>query len=152
MTLREFRSLLARHPGKAFQLRLPDGGSVPECFHITEVGRVRKTFIDCGGQMHDEETCLLQAWLGGDEDHRLATGKLSGIINKAMSFLPDEDVPVEIEYEDAVISQYRVPEAVVTDTAVVLNLTHKHTDCLAKEACGIPERAESGCGCGPGCC
>ena len=152
MTLREFQSLLSQHPGKAFQLRLPDGDAVPECFHITEVGRVRKTFIDCGGEMHDEETCLLQAWLGGDEDHRLATSKMAGIMAKARSFLPNEDIPLEIEYEEGLISQYRVTEATVTDGAVVLHTAHKHTDCLAKEVCGIPEKSTSGCGCGPGCC
>ena len=28
---------------------LPDGTSVPEHFHVTEVGLITKNFIDCGG-------------------------------------------------------------------------------------------------------
>lgn len=152
ITLRDFRSLLAQHPGKAFQLRLPDGYAVPESFHITEVGRVRKDFIDCGGTVRAQETCLMQAWLGGDEDHRLATSKLAGIMNKAASLLPNQDIPLEVEYEDQIISQFPVVGAEVADGAVVLQLAYKHTDCLAKEACGIPDKPSSGCGCGPGCC
>lgn len=153
ITLRDFRSLLDQHPGKAFQLHLPDGDAVPECFHVTEVGRVRKDFIDCGGTVRAQETCLLQVWLGGDDDHRLATGKLAGILRKAAPLLPNDDIPLEIEYETSVISQYQVAEATVNGSAVVLHMAHKHTDCLAKEVCGIPERpAASGCGCGPGCC
>ena len=153
ITLRDFRSLLSQHPGKAFQPRLPDGGSVPESFHITEVGRLRKDFIDCGGTVRAQETCLLQAWLGGDDDHRLATSKLANIMDKAAALLPEDDIPLEVEYEDGVVSQYPVREAIVTPAAVVLHLTHKHTDCLAKEACGIPERPQTAaCGCDPGCC
>jgi hypothetical protein len=153
MTLRDFRSLLAQHPGKSFQLRLPDGDAVPEAFHITEVGRIQKHFIDCGGSVHQQETCLLQAWLGGDDDHRLATSKLSGILSKAAPLLPNDDIPLEIEYETSVISQYSVTAAAVSDSAVVLQMEHKHTDCLAKELCGVPAQpAKSSCGCGPGCC
>lgn len=153
LTLRNFRSLLADHPGKSFQLRLPDGNAVPESFHITEVGRVQKTFLDCGGRMHEQESCLLQAWLGGDEDHRLATGKLARIMDKARAFLPDEDIPLEIEYEHGLISQYRVSEARVTPAAVVLQLEGKHTDCLARETCGVADTASTaGCGCATGCC
>lgn len=151
-TLRDFRFLLTKHPGKSFQIRLPDGASVPEAFHITEVGRVQKNFIDCGGTVRSQETCLLQVWLGGDDDHRLATGKLAGIMDKAGSLLPNLDVPLEVEYEYGIISQYHVTSVDVQDGAVILQLAHKHTDCLAKEACGIPEKNGSSCGCGPGCC
>ena len=49
MTLSELKSLLAAHPQRAFRLLLPDGDPVPVSFHITEVGRVHKSFLDCGG-------------------------------------------------------------------------------------------------------
>jgi Family of unknown function (DUF6428) len=158
MTLAHFRTLLAQYPDHAFQLRLPDGESIPEAFHITEVARVQKSFIDCGGTFRSSETCQLQAWLGGDDDHRLATSKLAGILTKAESLLPQQDIPLEIEYEDVLVSQYSVTEATVSDSAVVLHLAFKHTDCLAKDRCGIPQPANAGapaaqsCGCGPGCC
>lgn len=154
MNLHEFKSLLSRHDDKAFQLLLPGGDHVPASFHITEVGRVTKTFLDCGGTLRQTDTCQLQAWVGEDEDHRIASGKLLGIFRKAAFLLPDETIPLEIEYEGEVISQYPIAQAEVTESAVILHLATKHTDCLAKELCGVPAapgKAESAC-CSPGCC
>ncbi|MEI7863404.1 MAG: DUF6428 family protein, partial [Planctomycetota bacterium] len=37
---------------------LPDKSFVPAHFHITEVGRVQKDFIDCGGTVRSATTCL----------------------------------------------------------------------------------------------
>ena len=154
MKLNELKHLLESHSGKAFRLRLPDGDGVPVSFHITEVGHIRKKFIDCGGRIHENETCQLQAWVGPDEDHRLASGKLLGILGKAATVLPGDDLPVEIEYEDCALSQYPVIGAEIRDDAVILQLAAKHTDCLAKELCLPPAApsASGGCGCGPSCC
>ncbi len=158
MILLEFKTLLSNHAGKAFRLRLPDGSPVPVSFHVTEAGRVRKTFIDCGGTLRETDCCQLQVWVGEDEDHRLAAGKAAAILEKAKSFLTDESLPVEIEYEDQVISQYTIQGSEVTGEAVILDLAHKHTDCLAKEICcpPLPPKPAGGkaapC-CGPsGCC
>lgn len=154
MTIQEFKALLTQHADKSFQLRLPGGDEVPVSFHITEVGRVTKTFLDCGGQHRQTDTCQLQAWVGEDGDHRIAASKLLGIFRKAAFLLPNESIPVEIEYEADVISQYPIDSAEITEGAVILHLTTKHTDCLAKELCGLPttgKAATEGC-CGPGCC
>jgi hypothetical protein len=128
---------------------------------VTEVGHVQKTFLDCGGTLHDTTTCQIQCWVGEDEDHRLIAGKVAGILAKARQFLTDDSVPVEIEYEDSVISQYPISGFEITDDAVILELAPKHTDCLAKELCGIPaagtfkvgaaSASKSSC-CGPNCC
>ena len=160
MTLSELKSLLAGHPRHAFRLLLPDGDQVPLSFHITEVGRVNKTFLDCGGTLRETTTCQLQVWVGQDFDHRIETGKMAGILDKGKSLLPDESVPVEIEYEDRVISQYTIAGHQFTDEAVILMLAHKHTECLAPELCGLqmPDLRLSAIGaktpcCGPsGCC
>lgn len=155
MNLHEFKALLASQNDKAFQMLLPGGGHVPASFHITEVGRVTKTFLDCGGTLRQTDACQIQAWVGEDVDHRIAAGKLLGIFRKAAFLLPDETLPLEIEYEGEVISQYPIARAEVTDSAVILHLTTKHTDCLAKELCGVPAAgattAAASC-CGPGCC
>jgi Family of unknown function (DUF6428) len=146
MKLQELKQLLQRHPNKGFRLQLPTGDPVPVSFHITEVGHVRKKFLDCGGRMHETETCQLQAWVGSDEEHRLANGKLLGI-------LPGDQLTVEIEYEDAALSQHPIAGADVRGDAVVLRLEAKHTDCLAKDVCLPPEKSAVGCGCAPtGCC
>ncbi len=153
MKLHELKQLLQRHPEKGFQLQLPGGSPVPVSFHITEVGYVRKKFIDCGGRMHETETCQLQAWVGNDAEHRLANRKLLGILDKSASILPGDHLPVEIEYEDAALSQHPIAGADVRDDAVVLLLESKHTDCLAKDVCIPAEKAEANCGCAPaGCC
>lgn len=153
MTLNELKSALIQHQEKPFKLLLPAGDEVPVAFHITEVGHVVKKFIDCGGRLHSAETCQLQTWVGKDEDHRLQAGKLTEILEKALTaVLPANagDLPVEIEYEDCVISQYPVTDYKIADGSVVLHLAQKHTDCLAKDVCIAPPsagtRAGSCCG------
>jgi hypothetical protein len=61
-------------------------------------------------------------------------------------------LPVEIEYEDGVISQFPVT-SVGDGAAVTVHLGTKHTDCLAKEVC-LPSAAPSTdcCAPGSGCC
>lgn len=159
MTLSELKSLLATHSGRHFRILLPDGSPVPLSFHVTEVGRVHKTFLDCGGTLRESLACQLQIWVGEDYAHRIETGKMAAILEKARTWLPDESIPVEIEYEDRVISQYTVDGNEITENAVILVLAHKHTECLAPELCGLPALdrlpaigGKSPC-CGPsGCC
>ena len=138
MTLHELKALLGEHSGRHFRIRLPDGSAVPLSFHVTEVGRVQKTFLDCGGTLRESVTCQLQVWVGEDYDHRIETQKMAAILGKAEAYLQDEAVPVEIEYEESVISQYTIQGYEVTEDAVVLKLARKHTECLAPELCGLP--------------
>lgn len=159
MILSELKSLLARNTDRHFRLRMPDGSPVPVSFHITEVGRVHKTFLDCGGSLRERTTCQLQVWVGEDHDHRIETRKMAGILEKGEFLLPDGNVPVEIEYEDSVISQYTIEGHEITGDAVVLILANKHTECLAPELCGLrtpdlrlpPIVGKSNC-CAPGGC
>lgn len=159
MILSELKELLTAHADRYFRISLPDGSAVPVSFHITEVGRVQKTFLDCGGTLRESLTCQLQVWVGEDYEHRIETGKMAAILNKAKAYLPDESIPVEVEYEDRVISQYIIEGHDLTDDAVVLKLAHKHTECLAPELCGLPPLPAAGKikspapRCGPaGCC
>jgi hypothetical protein len=159
MNLSELKSLLTEHSALYFRIALPDGNAVPLSFHVTEIGRVQKTFLDCGGKLRESVTCQLQIWVGPDYEHRIETGKMAAILNKAKDYLADESIPVEVEYEDQVISQYTISGHELTDDAVVLKLAHKHTECLAPELCGLPSLdrlpaigGKSPC-CGPtGCC
>ena len=138
MKLSELKSLLTDNADRHFRIRLPDGAAVPVSFHVTEVGRLHKTFLDCGGTLREITTCQLQIWVGEDYDHRIETGKMAAILGKAKSILPDDSVPVEIEYEDRVISQYTISRHELVADAVVLVLANKHTECLAPELCGLP--------------
>jgi len=159
MNLSKLKSLLTDHCDRHFRIALPDGNAVPVSFHVTEVGRVHKTFLDCGGTLRESTICQLQVWVGEDYQHRIETGKMAAILDKAKSLLPDDSIPVEVEYEDLVISQYTIADHALTDDAVVLKLVHKHTECLAPELCGLPAPNRlpaiggKSISCGPaGCC
>lgn len=120
---------------------LPDGRFVPAHFHVTEVGRVQKDFIDCGGTRRSTTSCVLQVWVADDTDHRLAAGKLAGIMEVAAPLLGSEELPVEVEYESGVVSQYPIGRAEATPSGLLFELGTKHTACLAPQKCGI----DSGC-------
>jgi hypothetical protein len=152
MKLHQFKTLLEANADKYFALQLPGDKAVPQAFHITEVGFVSKTFIDCGGKVHTVQTCQLQAWIGPDVDHRIEAGKMAAILDKAQAIVPNDFLDLEIEYEDEVISQYTVANADVSESAVTLHLSHKHTDCLAKDLCIVPAGASGSCAPASGCC
>jgi hypothetical protein len=143
MTVREFRTLLEAHPGLKMHFMLPDKAFVPAHYHITEVGRVHKDFIDCGGTVRSATSCVLQVWVANDVDHRLETTKLAKIMEVARPLLQSDDLPVDVEYEDAVVSQYPIGGAEITPGGILFYLGTKHTACLAPDRCGVG---------GTGCC
>ena len=61
---------------EAVNFLLPDGTSVPEHFHVTEVGLITKNFIDCGGTVRKETVVNFQLWEANDFEHRLKPQKL----------------------------------------------------------------------------
>src|SRR5579871_3622396 len=127
MNLNEFSTLVAAHPEKLMRFVLPNGKSIPASYHITEVGYVKKDFIDCGGTSRSVSACVLQAWIAAnDEDHRLSAGKLSAILKMASTILPDHEVPVELEYEAPIISQFTIESTRVEGEAIVFYLRNKH--------------------------
>ena len=152
MIISEFSALLAACGEKNVRFVLPDGGFIPAHAHITEVGRVDREFLDCGGELRKTSFCCLQAWVADDEDHRLPAAKLASIIRRALEPLRVSGLPVEIEYEDGYVSQFPVVSLEAGDV-VLVRLGTKHTDCLAKEVCLPPAAAGDGC-CTPGsgCC
>lgn len=142
MTVREFCRALESHPGVAMHWMLPDRSFVPRHYHITEVGKVRKDFIDCGGTVRSTAACVLQIWVADDVDHRLETTKLDSIMRIAAPLLESEDLPVEVEYEEAVLSQYPLGGMEVTPSGLLFTLGTKHTACLAPEKCKV---GDTGC-------
>ena len=139
MNLSELKTQLGARTELNVTLALPDGGRIPAHYHITEVGHVAKRFVDCGGTVRTSETCVLQTYFGStrDDGHRLTAGKLAHILDLARSLLPSDEVPVEVEYEDEVISQFPLTGVAVEGGSLVLQLGQKHTNCLAKDKCGI---------------
>jgi Family of unknown function (DUF6428) len=137
MNLAQLITSLESNPNLGIQIVLPNQTIVPAHFHITEVGRVQKDFIDCGGKVRSSTSCLLQVWVANDVKHRLEAIKLANIIRKAQPLLKSNDLPVEVEYEQEVISQYPIESVEITHAGIQFHLGAKHTACLATELCII---------------
>jgi hypothetical protein len=149
MTLSTLRDALAANPDAALTLQLPDGSAVPAHFHVTEIGRVRKDFIDCGGTVRSWARCVLQVWVAGDHDHRVSPAKLARIIGLAGPAILGEDagdLEVDVEYDVGVITQFPLVAVEARAGALVLRLGGKHTACLAPDRCGDPSSMPSGGG------
>ncbi|KAA0130355.1 hypothetical protein FY557_01090 [Chryseobacterium sp. SN22] len=156
MTLEQIKKILPGLNNMEFQLE--DGTFVPEHFHVTEIGKVTKNFIDCGGTLRTEEKVNFQLWNADDYEHRLKAGKLLGIISLAEIQLGIKDVEIEVEYQSTTIGKYSLD---FNGKNFILKNTL--TACLAEEACGIPTQKQkvqlseltkqnSGCCPGAGCC
>lgn len=155
MKLSEIKNHL--HTLSSVTFLLPDGKSVPAHFHVTEVGKITKDFIDCGGVVRHEEVISFQLWESIDVDHRIEPSKLMKIIELSEEKLGLENHEIEVEYQAGTIGKFGLDfdgENFV--------LTNKLTDCLAKDNCGVPKlkldlslmTADSGSSCTPGggCC
>jgi len=138
--------------------QLPNGELVASHFHVTEVGKITKDFIDCGGKVRSETVINFQLWEENDYDHRLHPDKLIAIIELSEKTFQFDDLEIEVEYQGKeTIGKYNLD----FDGNNFL-LTSKITACLAEDACGItPKKTKlvfseiaSGNSCDPnsGCC
>lgn len=132
MKLSQVKLILENLDTIAFQL--PNGELVPNHFHVTEVGKITKHFIDCGGTVRNEEVVNFQLWNANDYDHRLHPEKLLNIINLSEKTLGIEDLEIEVEYQANTIGKFGLEF-----NGKNFLLTNKLTDCLVKDRCGIPE-------------
>jgi len=148
MKLSEIKTELKKLATIAFQL--PDGELVPNHFHVTEVGKVIKHFIDCGGTVRNEEIANFQLWEANDYDHRLHPEKLVHIIELSEKVLGIPDLEIEVEYQ----MKDTIGKFSLGFDGTNFLLISKQTDCLAKSSCGIPVEIEktSCCGSGSVCC
>ncbi|MGY8909046.1 MAG: DUF6428 family protein [Flavobacteriales bacterium] len=155
MKLSEVKSALKELETIGFEL--PNGELVASHFHVTEVGKITKHFIDCGGVERKEEVVNFQLWNANDYDHRLHPEKLLNIIELSEKTLNITDSEIEVEYQAETIGKFGLEF-----NGKNFLLTNKQTDCLAKDACGIPVEnkkieildipAVNSCAPGSGCC
>ena len=154
MKLSEFKSKL--NIAETISFQLPDGSLVPSHFHVTEVGKITKNFIDCGGTLRQERVVNFQLWEANDYDHRLHPEKLLNIIELSQQKLNIGDLEIEVEYQGITIQKFGLDY-----DGNNFQLTTKMTDCLAKDNCGIPsekpkvslaEIQNNSCSPGSGCC
>lgn len=158
MKLSEIKTELKKLTTIAFQL--PGGELVPNHFHVTEVGKVTKHFIDCGGTIRNEEIANFQLWEANDYDHRLHPEKLVHIIELSERVLNMPDLEIEVEYQ----MKDTIGKFSLDFDGTNFLLTSKETTCLAKDNCGIPaekikakigewkQKETSCCASDSGCC
>lgn len=142
---------------KQLNFKLPSGDYVSSHFHVTEVGQISKSFIDCGGVIRDEKKVAFQLWEADDYDHRLHPEKLMSIIDLSINKLKIEDSEVEVEYQGNTIQKFGLD---FENGDFVLTTTQ--TDCLARDKCNVVPNevkldlssmaAETSCTPGGGCC
>ncbi|WP_299890849.1 DUF6428 family protein [uncultured Lacinutrix sp.] len=134
MTLIEVKQHLEQLDSITFTL--PNGNLVPNHFHVTEIGKISKTFIDCGGTLRQEKKVNFQLWNANDYDHRLHPEKLLKIIELSEDTLNLENLEIEVEYQ----GEYTIEKFGMDYQNGTFLLTSLVTDCLAKDKCGIPTK------------
>lgn len=151
-----FISALRAHPEANIHIVLPDDDVVPPHYHVTEIGRVHKDFIDCGGTARSTIHCQLQLLVASDVDHRITAGKLAKIFDLSQPVLRGDDLPIVIEHEDCRTIAFPLESFTATDEQISIRLALPHPACLAGDACGLsPEDAGvagGSCAPGSGCC
>lgn len=135
MKLSEIKQLLPTLQNVEFQLE--NGTFVPEHFHVTEVGIIKKNFIDCGGVVRNEEVVNFQLWNANDFEHRLKPNKLLHTIQLSEDKLNIKDLEIEVEYQNSTIGKYDLDF-----NGKNFVLKNKTTACLAQDACGIPSEKQ----------
>ncbi|WP_192822035.1 DUF6428 family protein [Rufibacter sp. LB8] len=156
MKLAEIKTIL--ETAESVDFVLENGATVPEHFHVTEVGLVTKHFIDCGGTVRHEKVANFQLWDANDFEHRLKPQKLLNIIALSEKTLAlEEDLEIEVEYQSNTIGKYHLAH---DGQRFILQSTT--TACLALDKCGIPPEkirlnladmtSGNSCAPGSGCC
>ena len=138
MQLSEFKASLAKNASKNIRFILPTGSKIPPHAHVTEVARIDKQFIDCGGKVHAATVCRLQTWFADDTDHRLTAGTMLAVLEKAKSLLGTDGFEVDVEHEAPFIAQFLIEKIEADGDALVIRLGVKHTACLAEDRCLPP--------------
>ena len=128
--------------GKSISFKLPDGDFIPEYFHVTEIGKITKDFIDCGGTLRSQKVANFQFWYSTDYNHRLHPKKLLHIIKLSKNKLHiDDGLAIEVEYQkDDTIGKYMLGH-----DGINFVLLTQRTDCLAKSDCSIESKQEDTC-------
>lgn len=117
---------------ETISFKLPNDTLVPSHFHVTEVGLIKKQFIDCGGTFREELKISLQLWEADDYDHRLHPEKLLDILSLSEEKLDLPDAEIEVEYQGETIQKYGL-----SLSNGQFHLKALYTNCLAEDACGI---------------
>ena len=141
MNFAELKNALAKDGSRTVRFRFDAGGEIEAHCHVTEIGRVSKDFVDCGGARRSSESCVLQTFVAGDVDHRLNVETLGKIIAASKPLGLNDTLPVEVEYQTSgnqgTIGVFLVTNVENSGDTLTLILSSKATACLAPDQCGI---------------
>jgi Family of unknown function (DUF6428) len=151
MTLQGLQNALEANPELFPRFVLPNGDCIPAHAHVTEVGHVARSFVDCGGLTGKEEKILLQTHVGDDTDHRLRSDRFAKILQLGNRVIPSADLDVAVEYDCCVVAQYPIAEARSDGQHLNLILRRGRTQCRARER-REPETAAGCCATSAACC
>ncbi len=149
ITVKQLMGFLEEAEDKHLRIKTSNG-EVPKHFHITEIGRVYKFFVDCGGKLREADYCSMQIWVANDVDHRITSKKLHGMFTKAKTVVPLK-LPIMIEYGEDVISLYELDDILDWEGGLLFMIEPKQAECLAPEVCGV-DVLENNCCSGDNCC
>jgi len=151
MTLHDLQDALKANPKRFPRFVLPNGDYIPAHAHVTEVGHVARSFIDCGGLTGKEEKILLQTHVGDDADHRLRSDRFAKILQLGNRVVPSTNLDVDVEYDCCVVAQYPIAEARPDGQHLNLILRRGRTQCRARER-RESETAAGCCAASAACC
>jgi hypothetical protein len=153
LTLQHLVEALNKADGRNVRFELPTTTLLSPHVHVTEVARVDKKFVDCGGTLRTDSSCRLQIYQADDTGHRITAAKFAQILAKGAGVLGSLSLPVEVEAEAPYLSVFPVIATRLEEMQIVLSLGIRHTACLAEDVC-FPANLQnkSACAPGTGCC
>ena len=104
MNVKDFKNTLSELNELTFVL--PNGSHIAPHFHLTEVGEITKSYVDCRGSVRLEKTANFQLWTAHDYDHRLKPRKVIEIIEMAEKEIGLQNLDIEVEYQSETIGRY----------------------------------------------
>lgn len=153
LSLQQLVEALNKSDGRIVRFELPTTTLLSPHVHVTEVARVDKKFVDCGGTLRTESSCRLQIYQADDTEHRITAAKFAQVLAKGAGVLNSLSLPVEIEVEAPYLSVFPIVASRLDEKQVILSLGMRHTACLAEDVC-FPTHPQnkSACAPGSGCC
>lgn len=155
LTLQQLVEALNKADGRIVRFKLPTTTLLSPHVHVTEVARIDKKFVDCGGTLRTDSSCRLQIYQADDTEHRITSAKFAQILAKGAGVLGSATLPIEVEVEAPYLSVFPVVASRLEENQIVLSFGMRHTACLAEDVC-FPSslQATSGPTCAPGsgCC
>jgi len=152
-TLQQLVEALNKADGRIVRFELPTTSLLTPHVHVTEVARIDKKFVDCGGTLRTDSSCRLQIYQADDTEHRITAAKFAQILAKGAGVLGSTNLPVEVEVEAPYLSVFPVIASRLEEKQMVISLGIRNTACLAEDVCfPVNLQNKSACAPGSGCC